>query len=145
MLIAVITNNSWLHCCVLARMHPNATFLVGWSFPQKASGTHTFFLSLFFGLCVGQQIERGLPVGEANCRSTLLQPSVKMKDCFPTRLHSVSRDTEHLNTLASSSAERTYITLSKHSRYIMSGAKLSQTRHCVTNPLASPAIYHTLF
>lgn len=35
---------------------------------------------------------------------TLLQPSVMMKDCLPTRLHSVSRDTEHLNTHTSSSA-----------------------------------------
>lgn len=43
-----------------------------------------------------------LPVGEENCSSTLLQPNVMMNDCFPTRLHSVSLETEHLNTLASS-------------------------------------------
>lgn len=43
-----------------------------------------------------------VPAGEENCSSTLLQPSVMMNDCFPTRLHSVSLDTEHLNTLVSS-------------------------------------------
>ncbi len=48
---------------------------------------------------------RILPAGDANCRRTLLQPRVMMKDCFPTRLHSVSRDTEHLKTHVSSSVE----------------------------------------
>lgn len=43
------------------------------------------------------------PVGVANCSRTLLQPRVTMKDCLPTRLHSVSRHTEHLNTQTSSS------------------------------------------
>lgn len=43
-----------------------------------------------------------VPAGEENCSRTLLQPSVMMNDCFPTRLHSVSLETEHLNTLASS-------------------------------------------
>lgn len=43
-----------------------------------------------------------IPAGEENCSRTLLQPSVMMNDCFPTRLHSVSLETEHLNTLASS-------------------------------------------
>lgn len=49
------------------------------------------------------------PLGVANWMRTLLQPSVMMKDCLPTRLHSVSRDTEHLNTQTSSSGgeERT--------------------------------------
>lgn len=45
-----------------------------------------------------------IPFGVANWMRTLLQPSVMMKDCLPTRLHSVSRDTEHLNTHTSSSA-----------------------------------------
>lgn len=44
-----------------------------------------------------------LPLGVANWMRTLLQPRVMMKDCLPTRLHSVSRDTEHLNTQTSSS------------------------------------------
>lgn len=43
-----------------------------------------------------------VPAGEENCSRTLLQPSVMMNDCFPTRLHSVSLETEHLNTLVSS-------------------------------------------
>lgn len=42
-------------------------------------------------------------MGVPNCSRTLLQPRVMMKDCLPTRLHSVSRDTEHLNTQTSSS------------------------------------------
>lgn len=41
----------------------------------------------------------------ANCSRTLLHPSVTMKDCLPTRLHSVSRDTEHLNTHVSSAED----------------------------------------
>lgn len=45
-----------------------------------------------------------IPWGVANWMRTLLQPRVMMKDCLPTRLHSVSRDTEHLNTHTSSSA-----------------------------------------
>ena len=45
-----------------------------------------------------------IPLGVANWRRTLLQPRVMMNDCLPTRLHSVSRDTEHLNTHTSSSA-----------------------------------------
>lgn len=44
-------------------------------------------------------------MGVPNCSRTLLQPRVMMKDCFPTRLHSVSRDTEHLNTQTSSSGK----------------------------------------
>lgn len=47
-----------------------------------------------------------VPLGVANWMRTLLQPRVMMKDCLPTRLHSVSRDTEHLNTHTSSSARR---------------------------------------
>lgn len=51
-----------------------------------------------------------LPAGDANCRRTLLQPRVMMKDCFPTRLHSVSLDTEHLKTHVSSSVEKSNYT-----------------------------------
>lgn len=51
-------------------------------------------------LCRGVRV--CVPAGEENCNRTLLQPSVMMNDCFPTRLHSVSLETEHLNTLASS-------------------------------------------
>lgn len=47
-----------------------------------------------------------VPAGEENCSRTLLQPSVMMNDCFPTRLHSVSLETEHLNTLASSPGKK---------------------------------------
>lgn len=57
-----------------------------------------------------------VPAGEENCSRTLLQPSVMMNDCFPTRLHSVSLETEHLNTLASSPGKkgRRWKELGKH-------------------------------
>lgn len=60
-----------------------------------------------------------LPAGEENCSRTLLQPSVMMNDCFPTRLHSVSLETEHLNTLASSPGNkgRGWEELGKHETY----------------------------
>lgn len=47
-----------------------------------------------------------IPAGEENCSRTLLQPSVMISDCFPTRLHSVSLEMEHLNTLASSPGKK---------------------------------------
>ncbi len=61
-----------------------------------------------------------VPAGEENCSRTLLQPSVMMNDCFPTRLHSVSLETEHLNTLASSPEKkrRGWKELGQHEAYL---------------------------
>lgn len=47
-----------------------------------------------------------LPAGVENCSRTLLQPSVMMNDCLPTRLHSVSLDNEHLKTEVSSPVDK---------------------------------------